>query len=131
MTRKLIAVSAVGKNAQRQEKIESAPIVITQKTHKTNELEQAKPIVITEETFKRKRKQIPVSSLGFSLKKMNQVDEEFKIEWTSPDYKKVELLWGLFTHEKGERKTFLIRGKQGFCQTVLRDLEAKGHVHFV
>jgi len=43
-------------------------------------------------------------------------------------YERVEVLWGLFTYEKGERRTIIIRGKPGFCAAVLEDLRKKGQI---
>lgn len=54
--------------------------------------------------------------------------DEVRVEWTSPQYQRVEVLWGLFTWEQGERRTIVIRGKPGFCAAVLADLRAKGQV---
>ncbi len=53
-------------------------------------------------------------------------DEVIDIEWTSPDHAFVSVLWGAFKYEKGERKQLTIRGKPGFVQAVLRDLQKKG-----
>jgi hypothetical protein len=53
-------------------------------------------------------------------------DEVILIEWTSPDHTSVSILWGVFKYEKGERKTFTIKGKPGFVQAVLKDLNKKG-----
>lgn len=54
--------------------------------------------------------------------------DEVKVEWTSPAYERVEVLWGLFTYEKGERRTIIVRGKPGFCSAVLEDLRKKGQI---
>ncbi|OIP25973.1 hypothetical protein AUK22_07385 [bacterium CG2_30_54_10] len=54
--------------------------------------------------------------------------DEVRVEWTSPNYEKVEVLWGLLTYEKGERRTIIIRGKPGFCAAVLADLRMKGQI---
>jgi hypothetical protein len=53
-------------------------------------------------------------------------DEEILIEWTSPDAVRITILWGAIKLEKGERKIFTVKGKPGFVQTVLRDLQKKG-----
>jgi hypothetical protein len=59
-------------------------------------------------------------------------EEEIKVEWTSPDYSKtnVSLFWGLISweSEKGERKTFVIQGKKGFCSAVMKNLKDNAQV---
>ena len=106
-----------------------ATILITPETFKqytSNTFKQK-----TEEPPKKKLRQISVSSFGKVLKEARiEKEEEFKIEWTSPGYSKVEVLWGLYSIEKGERKTFIIRGKKGFCQTVLKELSEKGSIKY-
>ena len=55
-------------------------------------------------------------------------EDEVRVEWTSPAYERIEVLWGLFTWEKGERRTIVIRGKPGFCAAILADLRKKGQL---
>lgn len=52
--------------------------------------------------------------------------ERIKIEWTSPDYERYSLLWGLFEWESGERKTIIIEGPPGFCSAALKELYGVG-----
>ncbi len=58
-------------------------------------------------------------------------DEEILIEWTSPNYTRTSMLWGLWETEKGERKTFRVKGKPGFVQAVLRELNDNGSTNFL
>jgi hypothetical protein len=53
-------------------------------------------------------------------------DEVIDIVWTSPDHNSFTILWGAFKYEKGERKQFTIKGKPGFVQAVLKDLNKRG-----
>ena len=53
-------------------------------------------------------------------------DEVIDIVWTSPDHSAVSILWGAFKYESGEKKQFTIKGKPGFVQAVLKDLNKKG-----
>ena len=48
--------------------------------------------------------------------------ERITVEWTSPNYEKVVLLWGLFEWESGERRIFIIEGRPGFCSAALKEL---------
>jgi hypothetical protein len=54
--------------------------------------------------------------------------EEFSIEWTSPEYKRVAILWDTHEYEKGSRESFIIRGKPGFCAAVIAELSSKGTI---
>jgi hypothetical protein len=55
-------------------------------------------------------------------------EEEMLVEWTGPDYVKVEVLFGLLSVEKGERQTFRIRGKPGFVAAVINNLQSNGRI---
>jgi len=55
-------------------------------------------------------------------------DQELVIEWTAPNYRRIELLWGLFRYESGERRTLTIKGKPGYCDAVIKELRANGTV---
>jgi hypothetical protein len=54
--------------------------------------------------------------------------EEFSIEWTSPEDKGVSMLWGLYDFENGEHQSFIVRGKPGFCAAVIAELSSKGKI---
>uniref|UniRef100_A0A831XFF7 Uncharacterized protein n=1 Tax=Geobacter metallireducens TaxID=28232 RepID=A0A831XFF7_GEOME len=58
-------------------------------------------------------------------------EEQLKIEWTSPDYEKISILWGLFKRERGQRMTFEIKGKPGFCAAVVRELSSTGNIQII
>ena len=53
-------------------------------------------------------------------------DEVINIVWTSPDHSEISVFWGAFKYEKGEKKQFTIKGKPGFVQAVLKDLNKRG-----
>lgn len=53
-----------------------------------------------------------------------RADEQIILEYTSPDYERVTILWGLFEWEQGCRKTITIQGPKGFCNAVLKELES-------
>ncbi|RCK78873.1 MAG: hypothetical protein OZSIB_1023 [Candidatus Ozemobacter sibiricus] len=57
-----------------------------------------------------------------------RAEDEVRVEWTSPEYERVDVLWGLLRWEKGERRTIVIRGKPGFCAAVLADLQRQGQL---
>jgi hypothetical protein len=57
-----------------------------------------------------------------------RVEEEILIEWTSPNYQKIELLGGLVLFEQGERRTLRIRGKPGFIAEALKHLSQQGTI---
>lgn len=52
--------------------------------------------------------------------------ERIKVIFTSPDFKEIDILWGLFHFQKGEKKEFIIEGSKGFCEAVLKNLEQGG-----
>lgn len=52
--------------------------------------------------------------------------ERVKVEWTSPSYRKQSFLWGAYMYECGERKTFEVVGKPGFCAAVIKELSLNG-----
>ena len=58
-------------------------------------------------------------------------EEQVKIEWTSPDYEKFSILWGLVKYERGQRMTFEIKGKPGFCAAVVRELSSTGNLQLL
>lgn len=74
-----------------------------------------------------------VENLGIlaRIKDFFQPEEHLKIEWTSPDYRRLSLLYGLIEYERGERRTFSVQGKPGFCAAVVRDLSTDGIIHAV
>ncbi len=78
----------------------------------------------------KKKHQVQISSLSGFLKKQPP-EEEIKLEWTSPNYEKVEMFGGLYRSEKGERKTIIIRGKKGFCESVVSQLSTNGNIMFL
>lgn len=47
---------------------------------------------------------------------------EFRIICTSPDYKEVNILWGLYRWEEGEKKEFVIRGTESYIQSITSSL---------
>ena len=68
--------------------------------------------------------------LSFLMKLKDTFSEtqEIMVEWTAPDYQCVEILWGLYRMERGEKRTFLVKGKPEFCREVLRNLGSKGRL---
>jgi hypothetical protein len=46
------------------------------------------------------------------MKDWFRAEEEIVFEWTSPNYRKISILWELIVFERGERKTVRIRGKK-------------------
>lgn len=52
-------------------------------------------------------------------------DELVKLEVTSPDYKRISIVWGLYEFEKGERRTIYIYGPKGFINAALKQLNQK------
>jgi hypothetical protein len=70
---------------------------------------------------------VPLLSKVFDLFKE---EEELLVEWTGPDYVKVEALFGLLSVEKGERRTLRIRGKPGFIGAVLENLQSNGKIQW-
>lgn len=69
--------------------------------------------------------QILPMAIGLFDKLLDKVraDEKIYLEYTSPDYERITILWGLFEWESGCRKTFVIEGPKGFCNAVLKELE--------
>lgn len=55
-------------------------------------------------------------------------EEEILIEWTSPNYQKIEILGGLVLFEQGERRTFRIRGKPGFIAEAIKHFSQQGTI---
>lgn len=87
------------------------------------------PEYITSDKFKNAGISIPVFS---KIKDFFGAEETITVEWRSPDYisKEVTILWGLLqvTTEKGERRTFIVRGKPGFCAAVIEKLQQDGKI---
>lgn len=75
-----------------------------------------------------------VRAAGIAVPVLTQVkdlfrpDETIQVEWTAPDYTRVTICWGLYTYERGQKQTFIIKGKPGFCAAVLADLRQNGRV---
>ena len=57
-----------------------------------------------------------------------KAEEEILIEWTSPNYVKVEIFFGFVRYERGERCTFRIRGKPGFAAEAIKHLSSQGTI---
>jgi len=57
-----------------------------------------------------------------------RVEEEILIEWTSPEYRKIEILGGLVLFEQGERRTLRIRGKPGFIAEAIKYFSQQGTI---
>ncbi len=89
--------------------------------------------MITPTTIAGAKTVLPAISLWTKVKDVFSSNEEVRIELVSPNYRNVKVLWGLFQYEQGERKTFIIRGKPGFCSQVVAHLQAKqgGTVNFL
>ena len=51
---------------------------------------------------------------------------EFRITVTSPDYKRVSILWGLIEIEEGEKREFIIRGTEAYVREVAGILVSNG-----
>ncbi len=87
------------------------------------------PEYITSEKFKKAGISIPVFS---KIKDFLSPEETITIEWFSPNYsaKEITILWGLLQlkTEKGEKKTFILRGKPGFCAAVIEKLQQDGKI---
>lgn len=87
------------------------------------------PEYITSEKFKKAGISIPVFS---KIKDFLSPEETITIEWLSPNYsaKEITILWGLLQlrTEKGEKKTFIVRGKPGFCAAVIEKLQQDGKI---
>lgn len=84
---------------------------------------------ITPDQFKKAGISIPVFS---RFKDFFGAEETITVEWLSPDYtsKQMRILWGLFQlkTEKGEKRTFIVRGKPGFCAAVIDKLQQDGKI---
>ena len=69
-------------------------------------------------------------SLGYSVlsKLLDTVrqKERLRVVWTSPDYKEVDILWGAFHFEAGEKREFIIEGGPAFCEAVMTNLRDSG-----
>lgn len=50
---------------------------------------------------------------------------DFRIIVTSPDYMEVEILWGAFRFEKGEKREFVVRGTDNYINAIISSLEMK------
>lgn len=87
------------------------------------------PEYITSDKFKNAGISIPVFS---KIKDFFGPEETITVEWLSPDYtsKEITILWGLFQlkTEKGEKRTFIVRGKPGFCAAVIEKLQQDGKI---
>lgn len=70
--------------------------------------------------------------LWLKVVELFRVEQEVRVEWTAPGYKKTEIsiLWGAlaFSIESGERRTFVISGKKSFCDAVVKQLSKDGNV---
>lgn len=55
-------------------------------------------------------------------------DETITVEWTAPNFQRVTVCWGLITFERGERRTFVIQGKPGFCAAIIANLQENGQI---
>ncbi|QLE56282.1 hypothetical protein [Nostoc sp. TCL26-01] len=88
------------------------------------------PEYITPEKFNKAEISIPIFARIRDF--FNSKEEIITIEWFSPNYGSTEviILWGLFRfrHETGEKKTFVIRGKSGFCAAVIEKLQQDGKI---
>jgi hypothetical protein len=85
---------------------------------------------ITPDKFRKAGISIPVLSRIKDL--LIGTEETITVEWLSPDYtsKEMTILWGLFQlkTEKGEKRTFIVRGKPGFCAAVIEKLQQDGRI---
>ncbi len=71
---------------------------------------------------------IKTLSCSTKLAKVFRAEEQFTIEVTGPNYKKIRVLWFLFEYERGQRIKFEIRGKLGSCAAIIRELKFNGKV---
>ncbi len=88
------------------------------------------PEYITPEKFEKAKISIPVFARIKDF--LSTTEETITIEWVSPNYssKEIAILWGLFQlrTEKGEKRTFIVRGKPGFCAAVIEKLQQDGKI---
>lgn len=85
-------------------------------------------LLITKKTFDAANIILPFAQRFVDMFKP---DEEICIEWTSPQFERRSYLWGLFVAERGERRSFVVRGKPGFCKAVLQELQTNGTVRLL
>ncbi|PKN28133.1 MAG: hypothetical protein CVU65_00195 [Deltaproteobacteria bacterium HGW-Deltaproteobacteria-22] len=62
------------------------------------------------------------------FKDLLQAKQRHRIVVTTPDYYQIEILWGLFSLEKGEKREFLIEGGPEFCAAVLQSLRSDAKI---
>lgn len=57
---------------------------------------------------------------------MFKPEGEMVIEWTSPEYMEIQIFGEFLKFKRGERRSFIIRGKPHFCQAVLQEIQING-----
>ncbi len=77
-------------------------------------------------------KSIPSGTIAYNIlskfKDLLHEKQRHRVVITSPDYSQIEILWGLFRMEKGEKREFIIEGGPEFCEAVLQSLRSDAKI---